>query len=339
VDQIASLRKAMPVARENVKDSFDIGLQLVLPSSIASQIGQQRVVVTFRVSLPTLFPNVPPQARLILPRDLIQKRVNVSHPLCDATGNVLNCSDLNRWNQNSSDLGQVISSIVKTFTSRPPKLVVAKDDVTPPAYGGPVKPSQPPPPPKYKEFQFKDMPPVPNMESKLRAMSLEELQALDTNRDKYKDFVDKIDEVKELEKMLTNLKRQTVEFATRNLGYEPQIKELTDDIKKELPIVRDAQERLRLKRIKLKAEAMKYTPRKILEQMTEKADECDRESEDIRSEFMDENMDFFKCKNRKRLAVAYKKAYVNKRKEYHLIQAHIERFKKQQNLASSPSYF
>ena len=258
VDQIASLRKAMPVARENVKDSFDIGLQLVLPSSIASQIGQQRVVVTFRVSLPTLFPNVPPQARLILPRDLIQKRVNVSHPLCDATGNVLNCSDLNRWNTNSSDLGQVISSIVKTFTSRPPKLVVAKDDVTPPAYGGPVKPSQPPPPPKYKEFQFKDMPPVPNMESKLRAMSLEELQALDTNRDKYKDFVDKIDEVKELEKMLTNLKRQTVEFATRNLGYEPQIKELTDDIKKELPIVRDAQERLRLKRIKLKAEAMKY---------------------------------------------------------------------------------
>ena len=58
--------------------------------------------------------------------------------------------------------------------------------------------------------------------------------------------------------MLSNLKRQTVEFATRNLGYEPQIKELTDDIKKELPIVRDAQERLRLKRIKLKAEAMKY---------------------------------------------------------------------------------
>ena len=213
----------------------------------------------------------------------------------------------------------MISSIVKTFTTRPPKLVVAKDDVTPPAYGGPVKPSQPPPPPRYKEFQFKDMPPVPNMESKLRAMSLEELQALDTNRDKYKDFVDKIDEVKELEKMLSNLKRQTVEFATRNLGYEPQIKELTDDIKKELPIVRDAQERLRLKRIKLKAEAMKYvccvslestlsrllynntqnihryTPQKILEQMAEKADECDRESEDIRSEFMDENMDFFKC--------------------------------------------
>ena len=58
MDQIASLRSDA-VIRENVKDSFDIGLQLVLPSSIASQIGQQRVVVTFRVSLPTLFPNVP----------------------------------------------------------------------------------------------------------------------------------------------------------------------------------------------------------------------------------------------------------------------------------------
>ena len=70
--------------------------------------------------------------------------------------------------------------------------------------------------------------------------------------------------------------------------------------------------------------------------MAEKADECDRESEDIRSEFMDENMDFFKCKNRKRLAVAYKKAREQRR---YMIQAHIERFKKQQNLASSPSYF
>jgi len=214
--------------------------------------------------------------------------------------------------------------------------VSSNNSAVPPAYH-PVKP--PPPPPQRMEYQFKDMPPVPNMESKLRAMSLEELQALDTNRDKYRDFLGKITEVKELEKMLTNLKRQTVEFATLNLGYEPQIKELTDDVKKELPIVRDAQERLRLKRIKLKAEAMKYTPQRILDQMIERADECDRESEDIRAEFMDQNMDFFKCKNQNRLVLEYKKAYVNKRKEYHLIQAHIERFKKQQNLQSSPSYF
>ena len=80
-------------------------------------------------------------------------------------------------------------------------------------------------------------------------------------------------------------------------------------------------------------------PQKILEEMAEKADECDRESEDIRSEFMDENLDFFKCKSRNRLAVAYKKAYVDKRKEYHLIQAQIERFKKQQKVSSPPSYF
>lgn len=334
-----------------MKDCFDIGLQLVLPKSISKAIGRPRVVVTFRASLPPTFPQVAPRIQLIPPTSVTENHLQIDHSLCDDVGVVVNSTELNGWNA-SSDAGKIVSDLVRAFQQRPPQLVprTRTRQGLPPSYsqtnvGGqdtsyaPAPPSRDSSKTSDSEFQFTDMPSVPDAERLLRHMSLEELQDLDTNKDKYTAFLENIKEIKDLEKTLASLKEQSVDIATRNLGYEPQIKELTETIEAQIPVVKDLEEQIQRQRVKLGAEVQKYTPIKILEQMLARAEEAEREAEEVRSRYIDEDLDFFEIKNSKRLFLEYKKKYMKHRTEYHRIKAQAERFRQQYKIATTPTFY
>ena len=129
-----------------------------------------------------------------------------------------------------------------------------------------------------------------------------------------------------------------MDAVTANLGFQPQVKALTDDVKALIPVVGSKEKELEDLQMKLKIESQKFTPEKILEQMQARADAYDAESQDILDMYMSEDLDYFKISSKKRLFLEYKKAYIAKRKEYHEMMAKIGRFRFQYGMKGRAPY-
>lgn len=293
--QVDGVLKRFPNARTISYDRSVVDVPLLMKST----------QITFRITMPPAFPDVPPQV-------VVQARC-ANHPLLNQYSVVMYPElSHNKWNRHSS-LADVMSFIFSEFRQNPPKVVsYAAPPVAPVQTYQPQPVHHPSPSPSQSQSQSqlpsqpspapvtqRPLPEKPRVQIPQAPMSYEEVEKLDSatlesllrepeNSEKWNAFFEGLEFVKNLGVLRQSLSSENEKLAEKNIEKDRELVKMFNTNQELCQLMKDTMGELD-QTTKEKTEIdQRYSPMPLLKLLKAKIEEGERESDEIVDKYLDD---------------------------------------------------
>eukprot|EP00916_Digyalum_oweni_P002838 GHVL01005254.1.p1 GENE.GHVL01005254.1~~GHVL01005254.1.p1 ORF type:complete len:256 (-),score=40.12 GHVL01005254.1:90-857(-) len=206
--QIAEFRRRLPPIRPSAGNDNTYEFDLIRQDSTR--------LCNLKVHLPPAFPNTPP---------IISISRNLTHPWVDSNGILFGHPSLINWRPDSSNLSDLVISVLTELTKTPP-LPAQSDTNTPPLPRST--------PTNKNNWQFHDktpFPPVPTSFPFLDNIPDSKLELLKDNPMMLDDLILELPHIKEYLSMYKNILKSNSEIASGTIKTAKSVKETQELIK------------------------------------------------------------------------------------------------------------